>query len=95
MFYNIVNWYSDSILLLHPSDMMEININYFTDINECLSSPCQHGSSCVDDINSYTCICVDGYTGAICETGMYSNLTQQFTPQHKTKMSNSIADMFR
>ncbi|XP_070175573.1 delta-like protein D [Littorina saxatilis] len=38
------------------------------DINECASSPCQNEGSCVDQVNAYTCICQDGYTGTHCET---------------------------
>ena len=39
------------------------------DVDECDSSPCQNGGTCVDGINSYTCDCDDGYTGPDCETG--------------------------
>ncbi|CAH1795815.1 unnamed protein product [Owenia fusiformis] len=57
--------------------------NCETDINECSSSPCLHGSTCTDQvngspclhgstctdkINGYICTCVDGYTGTHCET---------------------------
>lgn len=38
------------------------------DTDECLSSPCRHGT-CIDQINSYTCNCSPGYTGRECETG--------------------------
>jgi hypothetical protein len=31
------------------------------DINECLSSPCQNGGTCIDLENSYACYCPDGY----------------------------------
>ena len=41
-----------------------------TDIDECLSSPCQNGGTCTDDVNGYTCACDAGYTGTNCETGM-------------------------
>lgn len=41
------------------------------DINECASSPCENGGYCRDGINSFTCTCVNGFTGTLCETGMY------------------------
>ena len=43
--------------------------NIFIDIDECASSPCQNGGSCTDQVNGYTCNCVDGYYGSDCETG--------------------------
>ncbi|KAI5632808.1 EGF-like domain-containing protein [Phthorimaea operculella] len=34
----------------------------------CLSNPCLHGI-CIDDVNTtYSCYCVDGYTGVQCQT---------------------------
>ena len=30
-----------------------------------------NGATCVDHLNSYTCACMNGYTGNTCETGMY------------------------
>jgi len=36
----------------------------------CRSGPCQHGGTCRDDMNRYTCECAAGYTGTNCETGM-------------------------
>jgi hypothetical protein len=39
------------------------------DVDECASSPCQYGGTCVDGINGYTCNCAPGYTGVKCETG--------------------------
>ena len=42
------------------------------DINECASNPCQQASStCVDQINSYTCNCPPEWTGTNCETGIF------------------------
>lgn len=41
----------------------------FTDINECLSSPCQHGT-CIDKVDSYSCNCSPGYIGRDCDTGI-------------------------
>ena len=36
-------------------------------IGQCSSSPCQNGGSCTDQINDYTCNCVNGYDGTNCE----------------------------
>lgn len=40
----------------------------FTDINDCESNPCKNGGTCIDGVNSYKCICSDGWEGAYCET---------------------------
>ena len=37
------------------------------DINECLSSPCTFGSTCIDGIGDFTCICPPGRSGKHCE----------------------------
>ena len=47
-------------------------IFFLTDIDECGAAPCQHGGTCTDQVNGYTCECMAGYTGTNCETGMYS-----------------------
>jgi Notch-like protein len=40
-----------------------------TDIDDCASSPCENGATCVDGVNEMNCTCAAGYTGAFCETG--------------------------
>ena len=44
-----------------------------TEIDECLSSPCQNGS-CTDGVNGYWCNCTSGYNGTNCETGKTSSI---------------------
>ena len=58
-------------LLIFKLDMLKLlSFNLlFLDIDECATSPCQNGGSCTDQINSYTCNCVDGYDGPNCEIG--------------------------
>jgi hypothetical protein len=44
---------------------------YIADVDECKSRPCQHGGTCVDHVNAYTCSCTAGYIGLECEIGKW------------------------
>ncbi|XP_072050958.1 neuronal pentraxin-1-like, partial [Amphiura filiformis] len=48
------------------------------DIDECTSSPCQHGGECVDDINGFICHCLPGFSGQICEIELPWNFSLVF-----------------
>lgn len=37
-----------------------------TDIDECAPAPCLNGGACADGLNSFTCACVNGFTGPTC-----------------------------
>uniref|UniRef100_A0A8C4T401 Delta-like protein n=1 Tax=Erpetoichthys calabaricus TaxID=27687 RepID=A0A8C4T401_ERPCA len=39
-------------------------------INDCASSPCRNGGTCIDKVNIYQCICSDGWEGIHCETNI-------------------------
>ncbi|MCI4393932.1 hypothetical protein PGIGA_G00163280 [Pangasianodon gigas] len=39
-------------------------------INDCESSPCRNGGTCIDKVNVYQCICADGWEGPDCETNI-------------------------
>ena len=48
---------------------MQVHNNLLVvEINECASSPCHNGGSCVDGDNGFTCSCISGYDGTLCET---------------------------
>ena len=48
---------------------MFVNLYSSPDIDECASSPCQNGGTCIDGINTYTCVCIPGHAGDNCEIG--------------------------
>ena len=37
------------------------------DINECRSTPCQNGGTCLNQVDQFSCICRDGFTGVTCQ----------------------------
>ncbi|XP_065811975.1 neurocan core protein isoform X2 [Labrus bergylta] len=37
------------------------------DIDDCQSNPCQNGGTCIDEINSFVCLCLPSFRGATCE----------------------------
>eukprot|EP00118_Oscarella_pearsei_P016356 m.155183 g.155183 ORF g.155183 m.155183 type:complete len:2420 (+) comp38660_c0_seq5:905-8164(+) len=37
-------------------------------IDECTSLPCDNDGVCIDGVDSFTCICLSGFTGVVCET---------------------------
>ncbi|XP_030844550.1 uncharacterized protein LOC579853 isoform X8 [Strongylocentrotus purpuratus] len=41
---------------------------YGEDINDCSPDPCENGGICSDGVNTFTCTCDPGYTGATCGT---------------------------
>lgn len=54
-------------LLLVPLGLFNVVSVVFSGF-ACLSNPCVHGV-CLDDLNTtYSCYCIDGYTGVQCQT---------------------------
>ena len=41
----------------------------FSDINECVNSPCQNGATCINTHGGYHCKCKPGFKGNQCEQG--------------------------
>lgn len=61
-----------------------------SDIDECLSSPCEH-ESCQDAINHFTCSCDAGYSGIQCEQGKVVN--SMFIKWFRTAQINRILSL--
>lgn len=46
------------------------DLQHFSDIDECASTPCMYGNDCIQDrINSYICVCSERFEGVHCERG--------------------------
>ena len=56
------------MVILNSSVFVMCICIFFTDIDECVSSPCANGQ-CQDEINQYTCMCDPGWTGENCDMG--------------------------
>ena len=62
-----------------------------TDTNECQSSPCQNGGTCIDQINSYKCTCTDDWKGTNCETRKFALIYQySYLFQQRLRMSMTM-----
>lgn len=48
-----------------------IFVSFFSDIDECISSPCQNGGTCVDLVDGYRCECTQAWEGSNCQFGKY------------------------
>ena len=38
------------------------------DADDCLHNRCANGAQCIDGLHPYTCQCVDGFSGILCES---------------------------
>uniref|UniRef100_A0A674J7U3 Neurocan core protein n=1 Tax=Terrapene triunguis TaxID=2587831 RepID=A0A674J7U3_9SAUR len=50
-----------------PQDPLPTAVSLVADIDDCLSSPCQNGGTCIDEINSFVCLCLPSYGDNLCE----------------------------
>ena len=44
----------------------------FSDVDECASSPCNNGGTCLNLVNKYQCNCLAGFNGTTCNNGTYN-----------------------
>jgi Notch-like protein len=58
-------------------------IDLVIDIDECSSQPCSHNGTCHDQINSYICSCLPGYTGKDCVISKLSSLLTNYISSHE------------
>lgn len=46
-------------------------LNFSSDINDCKVNPCENGGTCVDKVNAFQCICIEGWEGALCSISKF------------------------
>lgn len=56
-----------------------------TDIDDCAGNPCMNGGECVDQVDSFRCICPVGFAGEMCEV-ILLNKTSRITYLYSTIM---------
>ena len=70
---------------------------FYSDVDECASSPCQNGGSCVDIIYGYYCACKSGFHGLHCEQGeltYITNVHEYFSVKGKFGKMNALQKLF-
>ena len=59
-----MGWMRSSLARVFPETCV-----YPLDIDDCSTVPCLNNATCIDAVDDYSCSCVSGYTGEVCETG--------------------------
>ncbi|XP_066275135.1 fibropellin-1-like [Branchiostoma lanceolatum] len=49
-------------------------------MDDCASSPCWFGGTCLDEFRDFTCVCPKGFEGKRCEIAAFSGQCYQFSP---------------
>ncbi len=72
-FFDLLCCFVLTAQFLNTEYICEYESFVLTVIDDCDTSPCQHGS-CLDLVNDYACLCDPDYTGFNCETGKFKQL---------------------
>ena len=62
--------------------------NCSIDTNDCSPSPCQNGGTCVDGLDTFSCVCTLYWTGSQCESCLIPNCTECLADS--TRQNNTI-----
>ena len=45
------------------------------DEDDCVDVECYNGGTCIDGVSQFSCMCETGYTGNLCQSGVYIYLS--------------------
>ncbi|XP_078680123.1 uncharacterized protein LOC144915540 [Branchiostoma floridae x Branchiostoma belcheri] len=68
----------------HVAAKMRIELLGCDDNDDCQSSPCQNGGTCVDGLDSYSCNCTNSFSGDTCEETVTTVEIPTPAPVHAT-----------
>ena len=60
-----------------------------SDDDDCDPDPCLNGGACTDGVDSFSCACAAGYSGATCATSMYAYCIADLGQNYLTKYFGS------
>jgi len=66
----LCRWYATLTNYDYDATNKECCVLLLTEEDNCLSSPCLNGATCISDLTGYRCLCELGFTGTDCETGL-------------------------
>ena len=64
---NCINYYANVIIYLNIKNSIVDSEN---NIDDCDPNPCINNGTCTDGVDSFTCNCVNGFTGVNCTTNI-------------------------
>ena len=53
---------------------MNVKLLLISDDDDCQGVSCLNGGTCIDSVASFSCDCLAGYSGQLCETSMIAQL---------------------
>ena len=54
--------------------LLSVKLLLISDDDDCQGISCQNGGTCIDDVASFSCDCLAGYSGKFCGTSMRAQL---------------------
>lgn len=67
----------------------KVAVCLIAEVDECQSNPCLNGATCLDGVNSFTCVCLPSYTGDLCEQGQLQRMARKWDDRKMSKIKEA------